>query len=362
MSTLEEATEFFLARTTTIKDAGDPAIEILLILHQAIVKSHELLGTDVPRSIAGLNNADAIVAAAKKRSISDKEEETDDDDLSMEELAERAERNRNRRAHIITLPRLIRLPEYGSKPKKVSVARDYDGKDKHLYALVLVNDKYIEASSIASTGNVAKRLELGEGLSFNKHVYLSFKAATQSNFVITVDEMYQLAEARTAADIARANSSRPVAPLDKSEEPEKPLEECFFTRDDEEVPVKPDRLIHNRALKAIREGKGRVCTNQEPHSATGCWNVHTVGASNSYYVISERLYRVKDCIKNVASEALRTGKYSAGKQCCLPRRHDEDACNYMHLQADAKAAAQSEEPTGMTYADFVTDRSKRKEK
>jgi len=116
--TLEEATESFLRQATTVKDVADPNIGTLLILQEAITKSHELLGTDVPRPVSELRDANAIVSAALKQANSDEEEGSDEDDLSLEELAKLAERNRKRQNVHIDLPRIIKLPEYGSKPKK----------------------------------------------------------------------------------------------------------------------------------------------------------------------------------------------------------------------------------------------------
>lgn len=351
--TLNDAVAMYLKRLNDLNDPKDPSISSLLVLRNGLVKGLAIAQASVPHEIAYLDTAAKISALIadpdrKRRVIpgvaADEEEE---EDLSIEEMEARARINSTKRDRIDSkLPRLIVLDEYKLKKYKASIASDFYGEGKHLYALVLVyagdpekqQDEYLEASTIAATGNgeIVKRIKSGTPVVRVRYAYTDFTHGKKSTFVLTVDELMDLTNPRTIASVVAANPA-PVTPIVRREQPKRTYK---AKREEGEVilNVDPATFVTSRHVEGRYEKGEDVfeCMNTSPHPASSCHFVHTTTMPNTYFSVDSKLYKANDLMKTSCLDFLRSGERGQSRICHRDNCTFGTACAFVHLKAGAQ--------------------------
>jgi len=140
----------------------------------------------------------------------------------------------------------------------------------------------------------------------------------------------------TAADIARNNADKPMQALPVVlPEEEKMItyttaRSVVTTRKDpitgkdekvretilgERMTVSSSEIVWNKEVAAaIAAGKAVESVITDVHNACKNSFVHRIDSDHTYYKVDDNKYvRAKNCVKNVASENLRTGKFASGR-------------------------------------------------
>jgi hypothetical protein len=367
MQTVEQACDMLNTLVRALTSPSDPSMDTVISFRNALADIYAEGEEDVPSIINKCGTPAAMWKESQRLKAKPVQEtETDDVDFTIEEIVEHAKASRSSKGRSMLFPYGIKYEGTGV-PRKASIAYNFYGPGKHLYAYIHVDGIYMSASEIANTGSVKERVRNGDQIRMHHGSYGRIEVAVKSDFVITIDTLNAIAKGKTDADVVRANADRamtPLAPPAQQTPTDVKLEGTKFFAGESQVSVDPKTMVMNPTVVAhINSGFAKKCEKTDPHSACHCTFVHTTDMDTTWFIVNEELYRASDIVPNKAIESIRTGKWQRGRACANTRPHDAEDCMFIHIKEKAKPSSRTtrgDTEPAMTLAEYEKRREETK--